>query len=375
MPRPCKPASARIPRRAVAIRYAAAIASWATRRFALRAGSLTAEQTHPARQRYAGGAVFVRPMRAVRSQRQLRRIAESVLPDLRRGGSAARHDAATTSPCDDVDRLLPDFDSVPDRVWQNCELLFICTPGNPTGAVMSVEQLQTTHCSWPIATTSSSPPTSAIRRSTRTNRNRRRGLLQACAAHRSRRLRALCGLPQPCPSDRTCRACAPVSSPATRRSSNAIFLYRTYHGCAMPAHVQHVSELAWADETHVIDNRTLYRAEIRSDHADARRRARRDASPTPASTTGRERRSTTSRSRASCSSKRTSRCCRAAICRDRRAASIPASNRIRMAMVAELPECIDAARTHRPLRAIAVSARIDSARCGRLPTLAMRAPG
>ena len=37
------------------------------------------------------------------------------------------------------------------------------------------------------------------------------------------------------------------------------FLYRTYHGCAMPAHVQHVSELAWSDETHVVDNRARYR--------------------------------------------------------------------------------------------------------------------
>ena len=34
--------------------------------------------------------------------------------------------------------------------------------------------------------------------------------------------------------------------------------YRTYHGCAMSAHHQHVSELAWQDESHVINNRHLY---------------------------------------------------------------------------------------------------------------------
>jgi len=33
-------------------------------------------------------------------------------------------------------RLLPELDAVPDKVWQRCQLLYICTPGNPTGAVM-----------------------------------------------------------------------------------------------------------------------------------------------------------------------------------------------------------------------------------------------
>ena len=36
---------------------------------------------------------------------------------------------------------LPDFDSVPDTVWQRCQLLYICSPGNPTGAVMSTDLL------------------------------------------------------------------------------------------------------------------------------------------------------------------------------------------------------------------------------------------
>jgi N-succinyldiaminopimelate aminotransferase len=37
--------------------------------------------------------------------------------------------------------FLPDFDSVPKSSWQRCQLLYICTPGNPTGAVMGLEQL------------------------------------------------------------------------------------------------------------------------------------------------------------------------------------------------------------------------------------------
>jgi N-succinyldiaminopimelate aminotransferase len=37
------------------------------------------------------------------------------------------------------------------------------------------------------------------------------------------------------------------------------FAYRTYHGCAMPLPQQHASTLAWRDEAHVIDNRRRYR--------------------------------------------------------------------------------------------------------------------
>ncbi|MGB5474403.1 MAG: aminotransferase class I/II-fold pyridoxal phosphate-dependent enzyme, partial [Gammaproteobacteria bacterium] len=36
----------------------------------------------------------------------------------------------------------PDFDSVPRKVWQRCQLIYVCTPGNPAGAVMPVDQLQ-----------------------------------------------------------------------------------------------------------------------------------------------------------------------------------------------------------------------------------------
>jgi N-succinyldiaminopimelate aminotransferase len=34
---------------------------------------------------------------------------------------------------------LPDFDGVPETVWQRCALLFICSPGNPTGTLLTAE--------------------------------------------------------------------------------------------------------------------------------------------------------------------------------------------------------------------------------------------
>ena len=32
--------------------------------------------------------------------------------------------------------FLPDFDAMPEDIWQRCQLLFLCSPGNPTGAVL-----------------------------------------------------------------------------------------------------------------------------------------------------------------------------------------------------------------------------------------------
>jgi N-succinyldiaminopimelate aminotransferase len=37
------------------------------------------------------------------------------------------------------------------------------------------------------------------------------------------------------------------------------FKYRTYHGCAMPPATQSASIIAWSDEQHVADNRAEYR--------------------------------------------------------------------------------------------------------------------
>ncbi|MEK9586132.1 MAG: aminotransferase class I/II-fold pyridoxal phosphate-dependent enzyme, partial [Halieaceae bacterium] len=44
--------------------------------------------------------------------------------------------------CNESNGFLPDFDAVTPEQWQACELLYICTPGNPAGAVMPAEMLQ-----------------------------------------------------------------------------------------------------------------------------------------------------------------------------------------------------------------------------------------
>ena len=44
--------------------------------------------------------------------------------------------------CIEEDGFLPDFNHVPEKIWQRCQLLQLCSPGNPTGAVMSLKQMQ-----------------------------------------------------------------------------------------------------------------------------------------------------------------------------------------------------------------------------------------
>ncbi|MGB5179696.1 MAG: succinyldiaminopimelate transaminase [Gammaproteobacteria bacterium] len=152
--------------------------------------------------------------------------------------------------------LLPDFEAVPDAIWERCQLVYICTPGNPTGAVMPASALQqlieladrhdfviaSDECYSEIYRDGDIPPA---------------GLLQAAAElgrHDYRRCVVFHSLSK--------RSNAPglrsgfVAGDAT--IMNDFLRYRTYHGCAMPPATQAASIRAWQDEAHVAENRTLY---------------------------------------------------------------------------------------------------------------------
>ena len=153
--------------------------------------------------------------------------------------------------------LLPDFDAVPDEVWRRCQLLYLCSPGNPTGAVADLATLKrlialaqrhdfliaADECYSEIYPDEANPPP---------------GLLQAaeqlgiddharCIVFHSLSKRSnLPGLRS--------------GFVAGDAGVLARFLrYRTYHGCAMPPPTQAASIAAWDDERHVVDNRSRYR--------------------------------------------------------------------------------------------------------------------
>ena len=153
----------------------------------------------------------------------------------------------------------PDFDAVPDAVWPSVELVYVCNPGNPSGQMVTEDALaalvERAHeydfviaadeCYSEIYHDEDNPPV---------------GLLQAAAN---------AGL--------GCSRCVVFNSLSKRSNLPGLrsgfvagdaqiiaryYDYRTYHGCAMSAHVAHVSALAWGDEAHVLDNRALYRAKF-----------------------------------------------------------------------------------------------------------------
>jgi N-succinyldiaminopimelate aminotransferase len=151
----------------------------------------------------------------------------------------------------------PDFRSVPESTWSRCQLVYICTPGNPTGAVMNNAELRqlieladrhdfviaSDECYSEIYPDESSPPC---------------GLLQA-AAEMGRDDFSRCMVFHSLSK----RSNAPgLRSGFVAGDANLVrnFLrYRTYHGCAMPPATQAASVRAWQDEHHVIENRRLYR--------------------------------------------------------------------------------------------------------------------
>ncbi|HHB92473.1 MAG TPA: succinyldiaminopimelate transaminase [Thioploca sp.] len=150
---------------------------------------------------------------------------------------------------------LPDFTSVPKEVWENCQLLYICSPNNPTGIVLDRNILQflikkADKYDFVIAADECYSEIYADEKPI--------GLLQVCAElGRSdfKRCMVFHSLSK--------RSNVPgLRSGFVAGDADLIkkfWLYRTYHGCAMSHVVQDISAIAWEDEEHVRVNRDLYR--------------------------------------------------------------------------------------------------------------------
>jgi N-succinyldiaminopimelate aminotransferase len=151
---------------------------------------------------------------------------------------------------------LPDLDAVPALVWQRCRLLYLCSPGNPTGAVLSLAYLRhalelaerhdfviaADECYSDLYLDESQPAPSLLRAAHEAGNTR----YQRCIVFHSLSKRSsLPGL----------RSGLVAGDPAL---IEAFLRYRTYHGCAMPVPTQLASAAAWSDETHVAANRRLY---------------------------------------------------------------------------------------------------------------------
>jgi len=155
-----------------------------------------------------------------------------------------------------------DWDAVPAEVWPRVQLVYVCSPGNPTGTILGRPQwarlfeLSARHgfviaadeCYSEIYADESNPP---------------EGVLAAAHA---------CGLPD---FDRiiSFSSLSKRSSVPGLRSGfvagdarllQRFLLLRSYNGGAMSLTVQAASVAAWTDETHVVENRRLYRAKFQA---------------------------------------------------------------------------------------------------------------
>jgi N-succinyldiaminopimelate aminotransferase len=237
----------------------AAGARWAERRFALPAGSVDAE-------------AHVLPVAGTREA--LFAFVQAVV-DSRRGGApplvampnpgyqvyegaallagAEPYYLNTTA----ASGYLPELDAVPAEVWQRCQLLFLCSPANPVGAVMSREYLAralalaeqydfviaSDECYADLFDDEARPPPSLLAAAHSVGNS---ALRRCMSFHSLSKRSSLPGL----------RSGLVIGD---ARLIAPFLLYRTYHGCAMPVPTQKASVAAWSDDAHVVANRALYR--------------------------------------------------------------------------------------------------------------------
>ncbi|MFK3798791.1 succinyldiaminopimelate transaminase [Pseudomonas sp. NPDC088444] len=151
----------------------------------------------------------------------------------------------------------PDFDAVPADIWKRCQILFLCSPGNPTGALIPLETLKklialadehdfviaADECYSELYFDEGTPPP---------------GLLTACA-ELGREDFKRCVVFHSLSKRSNLPGLRSGFVAGDAEILKGFLLYRTYHGCAMPVQTQLASIAAWNDEAHVRANRDLYR--------------------------------------------------------------------------------------------------------------------
>lgn len=148
------------------------------------------------------------------------------------------------------------FDQLSTDDWRNVQLVYVCSPGNPAGHVMTLEEwkrlfelsdqhgfiIASDECYSEIYFEEGKPPLGSLQAAVELGRDRYQRLVMFCSLSKR------------------------SSVPGMRSGFVAgdaevlkkFLLYRTYHGTAMSLAVQHASIAAWQDESHVVENRRLY---------------------------------------------------------------------------------------------------------------------
>lgn len=160
---------------------------------------------------------------------------------------------------DPARNFAPDWAGVPAEVWARTQLLYVCSPGNPTGAVMPLAEwkilfeLSDRH-GFVIASDEcyseiyfrDEPPLGGLEAAIQLGRKDFRNLVALTSLSKRSNVPGM-------------RSGFVAGDAAIMKQ---FLLYRTYHGSAMSPVVQAASIAAWNDEAHVVDNRNLYRTKF-----------------------------------------------------------------------------------------------------------------
>jgi N-succinyldiaminopimelate aminotransferase len=152
------------------------------------------------------------------------------------------------------------LDELSDAEWQRTQLIYVCSPGNPTGHVLDLNGwrslfeyadrygfvIASDECYSEIYPDETAPPMGALEAAQKLGRDDYRGIVAFTSLSKRSNAPGL-------------RSGGVAGDAALLKR---FLLYRTYHGCAMSVSVQRASIAAWQDETHVRDNREQYRAKF-----------------------------------------------------------------------------------------------------------------
>lgn len=157
---------------------------------------------------------------------------------------------------------IPDFDNIPRNIWKHCQLLYICSPGNPSGEVIDKSTLQqlikialqydfiiaSDECYSELYQEEHRPPP---------------GILEAANDMGLTDFKNLVVF-----NSLSKRSNVPGLRSGFIAGDEEIIkkflLYRTYHGSAMPLTSQYASIACWQDEQHVLENREAYREKYKA---------------------------------------------------------------------------------------------------------------
>jgi len=233
-----------------------AICHWLVRRFALPTESIDPER-HILPVNGSREALFAIAQTVIDSTQVARVISPNPFYQIYEGAALLAGAEPLFLDLSVHDGDIPALHSIDDSTWHHTQLVYICTPSNPTGDVLPQKSLQrlidyahqydfviiSDECYSEIYFDEDHPP---------------KGLLQAALAN----------------GDSHYQRCLAFHSLSKRSNAPGLrsgfvagdeqliskfFQYRTYHGCAMPISTQMASCAAWNDEQHVKLNRERYR--------------------------------------------------------------------------------------------------------------------